>query len=71
MNKEAFQPKVKEFSGAVIFYRGKGGYDIFVPIDDCIYFSGNMEKKGVCTVEEFEKGKIVIKLNGKQETNIP
>lgn len=61
--------KKKEFSGDIKFYRGKGGLGVFTPSDDCIYFDGNMHKhEYVCTVKEFETGKVQIFLNGKRLT---
>ena len=71
VDKKEIQPKVMNFNGDVKFYRGKGGHGIMTPTDDCIYYTGNLvEHRFACTVEEFEKGKFVIRLNGKQVTNI-
>lgn len=65
------QPKVIEFSGNHKFYRGKGGYGISTPTDDCIYQDGELAKHSyVCTVDEYEKGKVIIMLNKKRVTGI-
>lgn len=71
ISKKDAQPRVIEFSGDVRFSRGKGGYGIMTPADDCIYYTGNMvEHRVAFTVKDYEQGKVIIKLNGKQITNI-
>lgn len=65
------QPKVIEFSGNHVFYRGKGGYGVSTPTSDCIYQDGALAQHSyVCTVEAYEKGKVIIMLNGKRVTGI-
>lgn len=70
-SEKAPQPKVIEFSGNHKFYRGKGGYGISTPTDDCIYQDGELAQHSyVCTVDEYEKGKVIIMLNKKRVTGI-
>ncbi|WP_350342326.1 hypothetical protein PRVXT_001553 [Proteinivorax tanatarense] len=62
---------IKQFSGNVKFYRGKGGLGLGVPQNKCIYFDGNLTTRGyVCTVKDYEEGKVVIMLNNQRVTNI-
>ena len=70
-NEKSPQPKVIEFSGNHVFYRGKGGYGVLTPTNDCIYHDGALAQHSyVCTVEAYEKGKVIIMLNGKRVTGI-
>ena len=59
-SKEKYQKK-KEYDINTIFWRDKGGYGIAVPQADCIYMNNTWgQKTYVCTVQEFEKGDVVI-----------
>ena len=58
--KEKYQQK-KEYHLNTIFWRDKGGCGIVVPQADCIYVKNAWgEKTYVCTVDDFEKGNVVI-----------
>lgn len=62
---------VKEFSGNCTFYRGKGSMGIMTPQGDSIYMDGNLVTHSfVCTVKDFEEGKVEIYLNGRRVTGI-
>ena len=51
--------------------RDKGGYGIMTPQTDCIYYKNNVGNKTfICTVKEFETGKVAIIYKGKRLTNI-
>lgn len=53
------QKEIKDWSGP--FWRDEGGYGVFVPQADCIYGKNLWgEKTFVCTVYEFETGKVAI-----------
>lgn len=63
--------KVRRYSGNCKFYRGEGGMGILQAQADAIYMDGNLTTRGyVCTVEEFETGKVEIYLNGERITCI-
>lgn len=63
--------KIKKYEGNLKFYRGKGGYGIMTPQADCIYFDGNLHSREyVCTVSDYENGKVEIWLNGRKVENV-
>lgn len=52
-------------------WRDKGGYGWGTPSDDCIYYKNNSGNKDfICTVKEFEDGKVAIIQNGNRVVNI-
>ena len=58
--KKEFQQK-KEFNLNSAFWRDEGGNGIMIPTGDCIYvINGWGEKTYVCTVHDYEKGKVAI-----------
>lgn len=60
------EPEVKEFKSDVKFYRSVGitGYKYIKQVN----FWGNSE---VCSQNDFDSGKVIIKQNGKQVTYVP
>lgn len=63
--------EVQKYDLNTTFWRDKGGCGAWVPRVDCIYYK-NMwgEKKYACTVEDFEKGKVVILNKGNRIMNV-
>lgn len=63
--------KIIRFSGNCKFYRDKGGLGLIQAQADAIYMDGNLIKHSyVCTVDEFQTGKVEIYLNGERVTCI-
>ena len=79
-NKEKYREKVvknTEYQKEIVFdsnmklWRDKGGQGIFIPMCDCIYtYNWLKEKTYVCTVEDYEKGKVAIIVKNKRIMNI-
>lgn len=52
---------VKKFESNTVFWRDKGGNGVLTPTADCIYFKNWVyEKQYVCTVSDFEKGRVAL-----------
>ena len=65
------KPKTKNYNFNTYFWRDKGGLGVAQAAADCIYVKDSLGvTQYVCTVEEYEKGKVIINMNRVRVTNV-
>ena len=68
--KQQYQ-KIEKIDITTTFWRDKGGSGFVTPTGDCIYYKNNIDAKAyVCTVYDFETGKVAIMYKGSRVMNI-